>query len=288
MRLNRPVLPISEDTLAAFVASLAKEGVSYASLKVYLAAIRHYQIKNGQGDPGISRMVRLDYIMKGIRRDGALKSNPRKERQPITPALLSRLFSVWERQSNIRNSKMLWAASCLAFFAFLRVGEFTTPGVAQFEEKIHLSVSDISVDRLDAPTMVFITLKQSKTDQLRKGITIVLGRTNKTPLCPVSALLSYLVVRGMAPGPLFVWGDGQFLTRAHFVKEVKQALELVGADASNFNGHSFRIGAASTAAANGMEDSVIKTLGRWESDAYHRYIKIPREELATYTLMLTC
>ena len=74
---------------------------------------------NGQGDPGISWMVRLDYIMKGIRRDGALKSNPRKERQPITPALLSRLFSVWERQSNIRNSKMLWAASCLAFFAFL-------------------------------------------------------------------------------------------------------------------------------------------------------------------------
>ena len=207
MRLNRPVLPISEDILAAFVASLAKEGVSYASLKVYLAAIWHYQIENSQGDPGISWMVHLDYIMKGIRRDGALKSNPRKERQPITPALLSRLFSVWERRSNIRNSKMLWAASCLAFFAFLRVGEFTTPGVTQFEEKVHLSVSDISVDRLDAPTitMVFITLKQSKTDQLRKSITIVLGRTNKTPLCPVSALLSYLVVRGMAPGsPLCV------------------------------------------------------------------------------------
>ena len=100
--------------------------------------------------------------------------------------------------------------------------------------------------------MVFITLKQSKTDQLRKGITIVLGRTNKTPLCPVSALLSYLVVRGMVPGPLFVWSDGQFLTRAHFVREVKQALELAGADASDFNGHSFRIGAASTAAANGI------------------------------------
>ena len=132
-----------------------------------------------------------------------------------------------------------------------------------------------------------LCLKQSKTDQLRKGVTIVLGRTNKSPLCPVSALLSYLVVRGLAPGPLFTWDNGKFLTRAHFVEEVKKVLQLVGADASDFNGHSFRIGAASTAAANGMEDSLIKTLGRWESDAYQRYIKIPWQELANYTRMLT-
>ena len=105
--------------------------------------------------------------------------------------------------------------------------------------------------------MVFVSLKQSKTDQLRKDVTIVLGRTNRSPLCPVSALLSYLVVRGMAPGPLFIWDNGHFLTRAHFVAEVKKALELAGADASDFNGHSFRIRAASTAAANGMEDSLI-------------------------------
>ena len=38
--------------------------------------------------------------------------------------------------------------------------------------------------------------------------------------------------------------------------EIKSALELLGVDASDFNGHSFRIGAAFTAAANGMEDSL--------------------------------
>ena len=283
MRLRRPSLPVSEDTLSAFVASLAKEGVSHTSLKVYLAAIQHYQI---QGDPGISQMVRLEYVMKGIRRDGAPKPKPRKERQPITPALLNKLFAVWASRSDLRNSKMLWAASCLAFFAFLRVWEFTAPGISQFDDKVHLSVADVSVDRLDAPSMAFVCLKQSKTDQLRKGVTIVLGRTNKSPLCPVSALLSYLTARGLTPCPLFTWDSGKFLTRAHFV-EVKKALQLVGADASDFNGHSFRIGAASTAAANGMEDSLIKTLGRWESNAYQRYIKIPWQELANYTLKLT-
>ena len=70
------------------------------------------------------------------------------------------------------------------------------------------------------------------------------------------------------------------------MEEVKKALDIAGVDAANYNGHSFRIGAASTAAANGMEDSMIKTLGRWESEAYQRYIKIPREELANYTITL--
>ena len=76
-------------------------------------------------------------------------------------------------------------------------------------------------------------------------------------------------MRGLTPGPLFIWDSGKFLTRAHFV-EVKKALQLVGADTSDFNGHSFRIGAASTAAANSMEDSLIKILGRCESDAHQR------------------
>ena len=54
-------------------------------------------------------------------------------------------------------------------------------------------------------------------------------------------------------------------------------------DASNFNGHSFRIGAATTAASRGMEeDCIIKTIGRWESDAYQRYVKIPRQAIPKY------
>ena len=78
------------------MASLAKEGVSYTPLRVHLSAVRHHQIENGQGDPGISWMVRLEYILKGIKRDGAYLANPRKERQPLTPVLLKELFTVWE------------------------------------------------------------------------------------------------------------------------------------------------------------------------------------------------
>jgi len=60
----------------------------------------------------------------------------------------------------------------------------------------------------------------------------------------------------------------------------------VGVDASKFVGHSFRIGAATTASAMGVEDSLIKTLGLWKSSAYLLYVRIPQEKLASMSCSL--
>ena len=77
--------------------------------------------------------------------------------------------------------------------------------------------------------------------------------------------------------------DGRFLTCQPFVDAVREALERAGVDQTKYCGHSFRIGAATTAAARGVEDAMIKTLGRWESVTYLRYIKISRQQLAGYS-----
>ena len=107
----------------------------------------------------------------------------------------------------------------------------------------------------------------SKTDPFRRGFSIFLGKTD-SDVCPVAALLSYLAKRGLAPGPLFRLDDGRPLTRLALVSEVRAALTVAGIDPAPYSGHSFRIGAATSAAAAGVEDAVIKTLGRWRSDAY--------------------
>ena len=278
-RVGKAPLPTLEDLMSG---TLAKENLSYASIRTYLSVIRYHQIACGCGDPYISQMSRLEYVLKGIRKDEAHNQAVRqvRVRQPLTPSILKRLFEVWKKIPIIRDAKM-WAATCLAYFGFLRVGEFTSPSGTSFDKEIHLSLADdVSVDCSSAPSMLFVRLKQSKTDQLRRGGTIVLGKLEQFPLCPLSAILSYLVVRGKTAGPLFVWKSGLFLTWENFVAAVRGALE------ADFNGHSFRIGAATTAASRGMEDSMIKTLGRWESDAYQRYIRIPRQELAYYTKVL--
>ena len=63
-------------------------------------------------------------------------------------------------------------------------------------------------------------------------------------------------------------------------------VQVAGMESGPYSGHSFRIGAATTAAARGMEDSTVKTLGRWKSLAYLEYIKNPRQQLANYSSML--
>ena len=102
----------------------------------------------------------------------------------------------------------------------------------------------------------------------------------------MAALLDYMQVRGSAPGLLFQYQDGQLLIRARFSEAVRTALNKAGVDCVKYNTHSFRIGAATTATAKGFEDSVIKTLGRWESAAYLQYVKIPREKLSRLSQQL--
>ena len=85
---------------------------------------------------------------------------------------------------------------------------------------------------------------------------------------------------------LFQFHDGTPLSREWLVTQVCQALLSAGKDHAPYSGHSFRIGATSTAAERGMEDSLIKVLGRWQSSAYQRYVKIPREHLAVVSKIL--
>ena len=44
---------------------------------------------------------------------------------------------------------------------------------------------------------------------------------------------------------------------------------------AHYAGRSFRIGAATTAASQGLPHWLIQTLGRWSSDCYLRYIRTP-------------
>ena len=86
----------------------------------------------------------------------------------------------------------MWAACCLGYFAFLRGGEFTVNG--PFDPQMHLEVGDVAVDDYQAPTMLSIFLKQSKTDQEKAGVRLFVGRTHQV-ICPVTAVLSYMAVR---------------------------------------------------------------------------------------------
>ena len=275
--------PLSELVLCRFVAFLGSKGLTYASIRVYLSALRFSQIYQGHPDPAFSSLCRLEYVLRGVRR--STRSHVRPPRLPITPAILQMLFNCWSHPPVVQDDMMLWAACCVGFFGFLRSGEFTCSTVTEDV----LLVSDVSVDSHLRPSFVSLHLRHSKTDIFGVGAVQYLGLVDG-PICPVKALLAYLALRGPSPGPLFIYKDGTPLSRRGLVTALRTALSGCGLDVSQFNGHSFRIGAATTAAANGIEDSLIQTLGRWKSSAFTAYIRTPRDTLLSVSscLVSTC
>ena len=113
----------------------------------------------------------------------------------------------------------------------------------------------------------------------------MLSKTNES-VCPVTALLPYLAVRGSKKGPLFMMANQQYLTPSLFRASLFNTLKSVGISTHEYNTHSFQIGAVTSAKAAGISDLHIKMLGRWQSDAYQTYIKTPPEDLAKFSKLL--
>jgi site-specific recombinase XerD len=81
---------------------------------------------------------------------------------------------------------------------------------------------------------------------------------------------------------------GNPLTKMKFVIKMKEALAVAGMDCTAYSHHSFRSGAATTVAKQGITDGAIKMLGRRRSSAYQLYnvIWTPWEQLASYSQTL--
>ena len=107
-----------------------------------------------------------------------------------------------------------------------------------------------------------------------------------SPLCPVTALLKYIEIRGDFPGPFFVDSWRGTLSKQRFIKQIRDVLNSIGLQQDQYAGHSFRIGAATTAAAAGVQDSTIQTLGRWHSAAFLQYIRTSKQRLAALSSVL--
>lgn len=78
----------------------------------------------------------------------------------------------------------------------------TVPSDSVFDPTAHVVFDNIKVDDIANPTTLKVWLKASKTDPFRYCIDIVAGKTDDK-LCPVTAVLTYLVARGNGSGSLF-------------------------------------------------------------------------------------
>lgn len=248
----------------------------HSSIKVYLSAVRSLHIDHGFPDP-LSGCLRLRRILRGIHR---VQGSPSPKRLPISSELLGVIRQSLDVSSPVH--AMYWAACCIGFFGFLRAGEFTVN--APFDPNVHLTLDDFQLDSHSVPTVIRLRIKSSKTDPFRQGCFVYLGQ-GRPPLCPIAASLAYLHLRGPDPGPFFRFSNGCPLSRKQLSTFLQSVLRAAGVS-GQYSGHSFRIGAATTAAQRGIPDHLIKTMGRWSSDAYQTYIRTPVATICGVALRL--
>ena len=118
---------------------------------------------------------------------------------------------------------MLWQDPPLPFWLLPLLCEITISSDNSDDSNTQLSYADIATENPKCPSMLSINLKHSKTDQERKGMKIIIGKTGDD-LCAISAMLNFLKVRRSYPGPLFCRKSGMPLSKLRFVDSVRSAL----------------------------------------------------------------
>ena len=264
--------PVNEDIFMYFVTFCATKGLRYNTIKQYLAGIRYhyaaFNIPTLLASP--SALGRLYTLLRGIKKS---QSNVSRCRLPITYPILSDMLSALEKGFMGSYDGLMMSAACsMAFAAFLRAGELTILSNQRVNDSECLHIDDIEF--MGNHSYVLI-LRSSKTDIFRRGVRIPVYSNHKR-FCPVQIMTEYIKLRRCAGAidsdPLFVSAKGFILSRCVFISNIRAILSSLGYDSSKFHGHSIRKGSASSCARHNISDHLIKTLGRWLSDCYTRYI----------------
>lgn len=121
---------------------------------------------------------------------------------------------------------------------------------------------------------VTVTLKHYKTNTNNTPIIICLNSCQDLTKYPVHALHLYTQKFGHTSGPLFQLIDGHPVSYSFVTKQLSSAVSFIGLDPRLYKRHSFRIGAATHAARLGYSENSIQKMGRWNSDAIKKYIRL--------------
>ena len=205
---------------------------------------------------------------------GIRKLRPSKDiRDPITfPMLIKMLDSIDKLFDDIYNISLLKCMFILGFRAFLRISEMTFESRSKYPNHC-LNLSNIQISQQN--NSIEITFHSFKHKADDKPFRLVI-KGDKTRYCPVGLLAHYLNNRQYKQGPLFLLQSGVPVDRKFFNSKLMQVIQFCGYNKDNFHirSHSFRIGAATHAIQNGYSYEQVEVMGRWNSPAFKRYIRI--------------
>lgn len=261
LQVHEPIsLPLDPTLLSLFIIYLSNQGKAPSTIASITSAIGYVHKLGGLPDPTTSQFVHKTLaILK--------KQNPSVDaRLPITLPILKALILVCDRYfAAPYHRALLKSMMSLAFFGFLRISE-----IAASPQGHHLMSDTVRFfpDRVD---LILRSYKHSRG----RPFCLRIQKHKDVTICPYLLLRQYVVLRGPLPGPLYTLNGTSAVPREWFNLSLKRCLQACHLNASAYTSHSFRIGAASHAAGQGFTDAQIRLMGRWNSDAFKKYIRTP-------------
>lgn len=281
--------------LSGFLIYCMQRRLQPATVQVYLTGIRAAVADHVHAPPPLPPATAR--ILSGYSRiaatELALPAGPR----PPVPLELTREICAHLLRCPDQFIGLLGAALvATGFAACLRVSEYLDSGRV---DKL-LTLACISMDvtatpseapewlailrrQLANPTVgpILLLIRRAKTNQLGPPQRVIIQPDSTAgPCCPVKILRSYLAARiaRMIPRStteaVFVLPTGERARPIWLHALLRATLARMGVpDAATYSAHCLRIGAATSAALQGATADEIKTLGRWQSDAYKGYIR---------------
>ena len=185
------------------------------------------------------------------------------------------------------------AALSTAFCGLLRAAEMSLQPNETWHPEIHLSRADVKFyNNENGDLYAVLMMRPCKNGKYLRGksVPIVLSGGG-TMIDPVSALWDLYAGDPVPEAvehvtPLFrvrSRGATGSLTVDQVRFEVKTLMSNLGLDPARFGAHSLRIGGATAAAAAGVPPSVIRVMGRWNSDIFEIYTRLTQQAAARMT-----
>ena len=260
---NTISMPVRAMDVALFISHLFLQGLMYSTIRSYVSAISFVHKIKGHEDPGCAFLV--NKILRGVQKARYNKKQPLK---PIDKALLYSLVNTLPFIADSKFNMILYKALFLiTFYACLRAGEI----VISNTNKHTICINQLRTTKTDAGfgyQIILNSYKHSGTNCPKINI-----QPNGSDQCPVSALSKYLALRPNKSGPIFIDITGQPINRKQFSDTLKNCLAFREIPANHYNTHSFRIGRATQMASDEYSDPFIKSVGRWKSAAFKKYIR---------------
>ncbi len=197
--------------------------------------------------------------------------------------LLKEKLRRWEKDDVTK--LMVWAVCSLAFHGAFRIHELLCRNEAWFDPAYDLLCEDIRTTSVteggQVTTVITVKLKCPKEQKDGKTVLVDVFESGG-PICPVRAFSKWQRLSDWDIGkPAFRAPCGTPLTG----RKLKGYIRMLRKDSIDCSEgklmtHSFRSGIASLLGTKGFSDDEIKQAGRWSSNAFMAYMKVPRTKRA--------